>query len=96
MTRRSGLAHARVEMRAKVKIWMSGGIVQSARHLVVASGQKIFWGQIDPRKITTLSCATTTMGLGLNGFRTRYSFAWDTDFHRPLTLDLTLRFIVSL
>ena len=26
MTRRSGLAHARVEMRAKVKIWMSGAL----------------------------------------------------------------------
>ena len=26
MTRRSGLAHARVEMLAKVKIWMSGAL----------------------------------------------------------------------
>ena len=26
MTRRSGLAHARVEMRAKFKIWMSGAL----------------------------------------------------------------------
>ena len=26
MTRRSGLAHARVEMRAKAKIWMSGAL----------------------------------------------------------------------
>ena len=26
MTRRSGLAHARVEMRAKTKIWMSGAL----------------------------------------------------------------------
>ena len=26
MTRRSRLAHARVEMRAKVKIWMSGAL----------------------------------------------------------------------
>ena len=26
MTRRSGLAHARVEMRAKVKTWMSGAL----------------------------------------------------------------------
>ena len=60
MTRRSGLAHARAELQAKVKTWMAGALF-TQQDTWLSRRIKRLWAQIARRKITILNCATTTM-----------------------------------